>query len=86
MKGLHIREVRYIPIAHRTMTCVLLLDNGYEVTGSYCLDGDDLIFENNGKQKAYKRAKDEYHKLVNATTRQAIFMKWGDPIGAKESV
>lgn len=73
MKGYNILEELYVSIGHRTMACVLVLENGYEITGTHCIDMIDLINEDRWKQKAFHAAYDKYIEMKNAVDRQVLF-------------
>lgn len=92
MKGYNILEELYTSIAHRSVACTLILENGFEITGTYCIDMNELINEDSWKQKSFQSAYHEYMKLVNAMERQTLFsislpidIERGEFIG-KESV
>lgn len=73
MKGYNILEELYISIGHRTMACVLVLENGFEITGTHCIDMIDLVNEETWKQKAFKNAYAKYREMKNAVDRQLLF-------------
>lgn len=73
MKGYNIKEELYSSIGHRTTTCTLVLENGYEVTGTHCLELADLIHEEGKKRKAFQDAYRQYEMIVNAYQRQNIY-------------
>lgn len=89
MKGYNIIEELYTSIGHRSIACTLLLENGYEITGTYCIDMNELINEDKWKQKAFQLAYHEYENLVNAMGRQLLFslsfIERGELLG-KESI
>lgn len=71
MKGYTISEETYTPVGHRSISCTLRLENGYEITEAYCIDMDEMY--ETGKKKAFKRAYAEYKRLRNAVDRQSLF-------------
>lgn len=73
MNGYDIERELYTPIGHKSIACTLVLQNGYEVTGTYCRDTSQLIYEDTCKQMAFKAAYQEYSKLRNAIEEQLLF-------------
>lgn len=75
MKGYDIKEESYTSLGRRSMACTLILENGYEITGTHCIDLSDLIHEESMKQKAFHHAYESYEQLINAVKRQMIYGK-----------
>lgn len=72
MLGYRIVEELYTTVGHRTTICVLVLENGFEITGTHCLEVADLVHEEGRKQKAFQEAYNKYLFLINAFNRQAV--------------
>jgi hypothetical protein len=87
MSGYDIEKEIYTPLGHKSIACTLVLENGYEVTGTYCIEVNDLIYEDKWKQRAFKNAFHEYSKMKNAIEQQLLFTitQRGESYG-KESV
>jgi hypothetical protein len=89
MQGYTIKDESYTPVGERSICCTLTLENGYELSGVYCIDMDELMNEDTWKKKAFQSAYSEYTKLKNALDRDRLFnyfyIKEGEIIG-KESV
>lgn len=75
MKGYDIKEELYHSIGHRTTICLLVLENGFEITGTHCLDLSDLIYEESRKEKAFQDAYTKYQYLLSAYNREIIYLK-----------
>lgn len=73
MNGYNIKEELYESIGHRTIACTLILENGYEISGTYCLDMNELMNEDKWKEKAFKSAYSQYKSMMNAIDRQLLF-------------
>lgn len=89
MKGFEIKEELYTSLGHRSMACTLILENGYELTGTHCIDMADLINGETMKKKAFESAYHLYLQLQNAFERQMIYGNTrigGETFDQKESV
>lgn len=73
MKGYNISEELYAHIGKRTIACTLVLENGYEITGTYCIDMKDLVYEDSWQQKSFQQAYDEYKRILHVIDRQTLF-------------
>ena len=75
MEGFRLTEELYNTIGHRTTACTLVLENGYEITGTHCLGLGDLCSDDSLRQKAFKNAFAEYEKLLEANRRNSLYKK-----------
>jgi hypothetical protein len=73
MKGYKITDESYHDIGDRTTACVLTLENGYEITGTHCLDLSDLAYGEERKKKAFESAYNKYLVTIGAYRRQQIY-------------
>lgn len=73
MEGFRLKEELYANIGHRTTSCTLVLENGYEITGTHCISMGDLCSDDTLRQKAFKNAFAEYEKVLEANKRNSIY-------------
>jgi hypothetical protein len=73
VKGYNIVEESYHHIGKRTIACTLILENGYEISGTYCIDLTEMVYEDLWKRKAFQQAYDEYERIQNVINRQTLF-------------
>lgn len=73
MEGYRLKEERYTNLGDRTTACTIILENGYEITGTHCLSLGDLCSDDSLRQKAFKNAFAEYEKLLEANKRNSIY-------------
>lgn len=73
MNGYDIREESYTRLGDRSIACTLTLENGYEITGTYCIHLNELIHEDRWKENAFKNAYQEYTRMKNALDRQLLY-------------
>lgn len=75
MEGFRLKEELYASIGHRTTACTLILENGYEITGTHCLSMGDLCSDDSLRRKAFENAFAEYEKLLEANKRNAVYQR-----------